>query len=127
MYHSSKDHHFASRRQKFIIFAQSSIISKPRIGSLHHPALRNHFKAWLVISPIEVFQLQRIQLDATLGTATATPGVTGQEITFSVPYTITAADTSDTITVGMQVQTVPTGSSATNSDTYWTTQYTSSK
>jgi len=65
-------------------------------------------------------------LSATLGTATATPGVTGQEITFSVPYTITAADTSDTITVGMQVQTVPTGSSATNSDTYWTTQGTSS-
>jgi len=64
-------------------------------------------------------------LSATLGTATATPGVTGQEMVISVPYTITAADNSDTITIGMSLQTKPSTSSAANSNTYWTTQATS--
>ena len=64
-------------------------------------------------------------LTATLGTATATPGVTGQEMVISVPYTITAADNSDTITIAMSLQTKPSTSSAANSDTYWTTQATS--
>jgi hypothetical protein len=65
-------------------------------------------------------------LTATLGTATATPGVTGREIAISVPYTITAADNSDTITVGINLTAAPSTSSADTSNTYFTTQGSSS-
>jgi len=65
-------------------------------------------------------------LTATLGTATATPGVTGREMVISVPYTITAADDGDTITVGVNLTAAPSTSSATTSNTYFTTQASSS-
>jgi hypothetical protein len=57
MYHSSINHHFASSRQKFIIFTQAAIVTKPRIGSFHYPSLGNNGKTGLLVSALKVFQI----------------------------------------------------------------------
>jgi trimeric autotransporter adhesin len=62
-------------------------------------------------------------VDITLGTASAVNAITGNEARITVPYTITdLAANGDTVTVGMNLVTAPSTSSAANSNSYWTTQ-----
>jgi len=44
MNHTSKNHHFTSNGQKFIVFTQSSVVTKPRISSLYDPFLGTTLK-----------------------------------------------------------------------------------
>jgi len=69
-------------------------------------------------------------VDITLGTASAVNAITGNEARITVPYTITAlAAASDTVTIGMNLVTAPSTSSATNANSStagWSTQASSS-
>jgi len=58
----------------------------------------------------------------SLGTATASPVVTGREAVITIPVTVTAAADSDTWTVGVSVVSKPGTSSAADTTSYWTSE-----